>query len=177
MNKDWYMILIMKPLSRHSFFETGSVVWGVRSHNKFEAIREVINRSLVFRRIEGLDLEMFAERVIEREQLQSTGLGHGVAVAHGRVTQVLEPQIALGVSPEGIDFDAVDDEPVQLLFIIANHPDNKMDYLQILSCLVSLVRNDVFRHELLSCMSTAELEITMCSAFQNLLWKSEAQRA
>ncbi len=167
----------MKPLSHYSFFDTGSVVWGVRSSDKFDAIREVISRSLVFRRIYGLDLDAFAEAVIERERLQSTGLGHGVAVAHGRTTEVLEPQIALGVSPEGIDFDAVDDEPVQLLFIIANHPDNKMDYLQILSCLVSLVRNDVFRQELLSCMTTEELENKMCSAFQNLMRKSEAARA
>ncbi len=167
----------MKPLSHYSFFDTGSVVWGVRSYNKFEAIREVVNRSLVFRRIDGLDLNEFAEKVIEREQLQSTGLGHGVAVAHGRTVEVLEPQIALGISAEGIDFDALDGEPVQLLFIIANHPDNKMDYLQILSCLVSLVRNEVFRQELLSCMSSDELESKMCSAFQNLMRKSETARA
>lgn len=166
----------MKSLSHCSFFDTGSVVWGVRSYNKFEAIREVIYRSPAFRRIERLDLDAFVDTVIEREKLQSTGLGHSVAIAHGRTPEVLAPQVVLGVSPEGIDFDALDGEPVHLLFIIANHPDNKMDYLQVLSCLVSLVRDDVFRRKLLSCMSTEELERTMCRAFQNLMRRSEAQR-
>jgi nitrogen PTS system EIIA component len=159
----------MKMLHDRSFFDPGSVVWSIRSTEKFAALREVIERSGIFSQIPGLDIEEFITSVIDREKLQSTGFGHGVAVAHGRTRQVQDPHVVLGVSREGIEYDAIDGEPVQLLFVIANHPDNKMDYLQVLSCLVSLVRDQIFRNELLSCMSQQELERKMCSSFKSMM--------
>jgi PTS system nitrogen regulatory IIA component len=144
-------------------FYPGSVVFDLESSNKYDAIREIIRRAPVFQA--GLDRSSFTERVIEREKLQSTGFGHGVAVAHGRTTDVDRPRIALGVSRDGIAFDAVDGKPVHLLFIVANHPDKQMDYLRILSTLVALVRNDAFRRELLCCGRPEDARRKLYEAF------------
>ncbi|TVR89644.1 MAG: PTS sugar transporter subunit IIA [Spirochaetaceae bacterium] len=165
----------MNNLCEHSFFSDGSVVWNIESTDKFEAIREVVYRSQVFRRIPQLDIEDFAAKVIEREKVQSTGFGHGVAVAHGRTADVSVPLVALGVSNNGLEFGSMDGRPVQLLFVVANHPDSEMDYLKVLSCLVGLVRNELFRHELLSCASRTELENKLCSSFMSLLAKNYRQ--
>jgi len=166
----------MSVLPKQSFFDSGSVVWELQGTDKYSAIREIIYRAPIFRSVPNLDLNAFAEKVIDRENIQSTGFGHGVAVAHGRTPEVNASHIALGVSRDGIEYDSFDGEPVHLLFIVANHPDQQMDYLQILSTLISLVRDERFRNELLSCMCQEELEQKMCNAFGNLLSKSH-QRA
>lgn len=147
------------------FFHTGSVVWELESPDKYQAIREVIYRAPVFRTISGLDLDAFADVVVNRERLLSTGFGHGVAVAHGRTPAVNASHIALGVSRHGIDYVSPDGQPVHLLFVVANHPEQQMDYLQIISTLARLLRNDSFRRELLSCVRGDEVERKMYHAF------------
>ena len=158
-----------------SFFNTGSVVWDLKSSDKYAAIREVVFRSPLFESLPELDLEDFADRVIAREQIQSTGFGHGVAVAHGRTYQVDGSHVCLGVSRKGIDFSAVDGEPVYLLFIVANHPERQTDYLSILSTLVSIVRNQSMRGELLACISGEELEDKLLNAIETIYEQSRAK--
>ncbi len=159
------------PLEKQSFFAAGSVIRELQSVDKHDAIREVVFRSPVFRTVPHLDPAGFAETVIARERLRSTGLSHGVAVAHGRTPHVTHSLIALGVSRIGIDFDALDGQPVHLLFVVANHPDRQMDYLRILSTLVSLVRDDVFREELLECECREIIERKLSEAFNERLRK------
>ena len=152
-----------------TYFDDGSVIWELESSNKYDAIREIVFRSAIFTEHPGLDLESFARKVIEREQQQSTGFGHGVAVAHGRTDQVSSPRIAVGISRTGIEFDAMDGKPVHLLFIVANHPDQEVDYLHILSTLVGMVRDEMFRRELLTCDHGSEAQQKLCGVFSNLL--------
>lgn len=156
-----------------AYFDPGSVIWELDSDDKYDAIREVIYRASVFTEHESLELDAFAQTVIEREKLQSTGFGHGVAVAHGRTERVSEPTIALGISHEGIDFEAVDRRPVHLLFIVANHPEHQMTYLQILSTLVMMVRDEPFRGEILTCAHAEEVQEKLCAVFSD---RMEQQR-
>ena len=150
-------------------FDHGSVIWELKSTDKYDAIREIIHSAPVFAEHETLESGEFAEIVIERERLQSTGFGHGVAVAHGRTEQVSEPAIALGISHDGIDFDAYDNRPVHLLFVVANHPDQQVDYLNILSTLVAMVRNELFRREILTCAHADAVQEKLCTVFSRLV--------
>lgn len=152
-----------------AYFDPGSVIWELKSTDKYDAIREIIQSAPVFTEDERLEASAFANKVIEREKLQSTGFGHGVAVAHGRTEQVDEPRIALGISHEGIDFESYDGEPVHLLFVVANHPDHQMNYLNILSTLVAMVRNELFRRELLTCSHAEAVQQKLCSMFEHLM--------
>ena len=160
-----------------AYFDPGSVIWELKSTEKFDAIREIVSRARTFTEHPGLDPGAFVEKVVERERLQSTGLGHGVAVAHGRTDQISSPRIALGVSRSGIDFDAVDGEPVHLIFIVANHPDQEVDYLHILSTLVGMVRNEMFRREILTCNHESAIRQKLCDVFENLLKRNRLRYA
>ena len=166
----------MQSMGGPSFFKEGSVVWDVASSDKFEAIAEIIHRSGTFKKVPGLDLTQFTNKVIERELEQSTGFGHGIAVAHGRMACVEECSIVLGVSHNGIEYGAIDGRPVHLLFIVANHPDKHVDYLRILSSLVSLVRDDSFRSQLLTCMHREEVEAKLHAAFGSAMQAQQAQQ-
>ena len=80
----------------------------------------------------------------------STGLGKGVAIAHGYCTENDNLIVALGVSHKGIEFDAIDQKPVHILFLVANPPDSHKEYLHILSTLVGLLRHASFRRSILT---------------------------
>jgi mannitol/fructose-specific phosphotransferase system IIA component (Ntr-type) len=150
-------------MSMHHCFQSGSVVPDLRSTDKFEALRELIRRARVFRSIDGR--ESFEEAVIARERQQTTGFGHGVAVAHGRVQGVPRVLIALGTSRDGIPYESPDGAPVRLLFVIASPPHLSLDYLQALSTLVRCLRDKDDRDCLIEGSSAREIEERMRTAF------------
>jgi len=147
---------------RHCF-DQGSVVVDLQSVDKFDALRELIRRARVFREIENLPA--FEEAVIARERLQSTGFGHGVAVAHGRAAGVERVLIAMGLSRSGIPYESPDKEPVRLLFVIASPLQVSLDYLQALSTLVRCLRDAPVRDSLLAALNVEEIEQRIRDAF------------
>lgn len=153
---------------RTGFFAPGSVVWDVRSGNKYDAIRETIHRTTIFRNIPNLDVLQFTETVVAREREQSTGFGRGIAIAHGRSAIVPTSAVALGISRQGIEYNSFDNLPVHILFVVASHPDHQIDYLRILSSLATLGRSDIFRKEVLSCLCQEEVERKVHTAFNGL---------
>jgi PTS system nitrogen regulatory IIA component len=150
-------------MEQWSCFGAGTVVLRLSSRNKFDAIREVVQSAPVFRSLP--DSDGFERAVINREKLQTTGFGHGVAVAHGKTETVDGIRIALGIAPDGIPFDAVDGEPVNLLFVVANPPGKQLEYLTALSSLVKIVRDADFRDQLLCSTTVADVERKLCDAF------------
>ncbi len=148
----------------HHCFDTGSVVPDLHSTDKFEALRELMRRAPVFRAINVR--AKFEEAVISREREQTTGFGHGVAVAHGRVEGVPRVLIALGVSRDGIAYDAPDGAPVHLLFVIASPLNLSLDSLQALSTLVRCIRDKDARDSLIDAASAAEIEGRLRAAFR-----------
>lgn len=156
------------------FFPPGSVVWDLASLDKFDAIRETVARTAVLQSVEGLDASQFAETVVAREREQSTGFGHGIAIAHGRTEHVSRSSVLLGISRAGIDFASFDGMPVHLLFVVASNPDHCIDYLKILSSIATMSRNDRFRHEMLSCIGQDEVQEKIRIAFRGVMQRSAA---
>lgn len=154
-------------MSIDCLFRKGAVLHEIKSSNKYDAIREVINQAPVFKSISKL--QEFENAVISREKIQTTGFGHGIAVAHGKTTEVDDLEIALGISQEGLEFDAMDGQPVHLLFLIANHPDHQVEYLKVLSTLISQVRKSSFRNMLITCKGASEAEHILGSVFKKKL--------
>ena len=129
-------------------FIDGSVISNIRSTEKYSAIHELISRAPVFRKIDNIS--HFEDVVIDREKKLSTGLGHGVAFAHGKTDAVDRLFVALGVSREGIDYKALDGKPVHLLFMVANPLDGHAEYLKLIASLSRIIRNDEFREKIIS---------------------------
>ncbi|MPM84489.1 PTS system fructose-specific EIIABC component [bioreactor metagenome] len=124
-----------------------SVICQLQSKEKTQAILEVIDSCSVFSSLP--DLERFKRGVLRRERLQSTGIGHGVAIAHGKILGLNEVHIALGISREGLEYGSSDGMPVHLLFVIASSPSIQMEYLGALSSILRSVRTEEMRTHLL----------------------------
>jgi len=144
-------------------FNGGTVVTGLESSDKFEAIRELIHGAPVF---DGEEVRRrIAEAVVAREKVLSTGLGRGVALAHGTTDAVDRIVIALGISRKGIDYQAVDQAPVHLLFVIINPPGRQVEYLLALAAVTRMIRDEDFRRSLQNDAPVADIEGRICAAF------------
>ena len=96
-----------------------------------------------------LDGERLRSAMLEREALVSTGIGLGIAVPHVKIPEVRDYVIAVGRQRAGIDFDALDDQPVQLVFMIAASERQVTDFVKVLARVVRLLKNPDNRSALL----------------------------
>jgi PTS system nitrogen regulatory IIA component len=135
-----------------TIFCLGTVV-EIKSQNKADAIREIVSRAEVFDCI--FNKAQFVEAVFAREE-QGACVGHGVAFAHGKIPEVSEMKIALGISRRGIHYNPAEENPVHLLFVVATNPSMHLDYLKQLAILAKMARREDFRSEILSCFAREE---------------------
>ena len=145
-------------------FTHGTVVCDLESTEKYDAIHELFAKAPVFRDVD--EIECLEDAVVKREQVQSTGFGQGVAVAHGKSPSVGEIVMALGISRGGIQFDSADEKPVQFLFVVANPPGMQLEYLLVLSVIVRVIRDERFRSELLRTFDPDDIEVKLNKAFR-----------
>ena len=94
------------------------------------------------------DEEAYREEVYHREEEGTTGIGEGIAIPHGKCDAVIRPGLAAMVIKNGVDFDSLDGEPVNLIFLIAapNTKDNV--HLDVLSKLSMLLMDEKFVEDL-----------------------------
>lgn len=144
----------------------GAVVSDLASSDKFSAIRELVNKASVFSRLKKPS--EFINAIYQREQEKTTGFGHGIAVAHGKVASVGKITIALGISKKGILYNAADGKPVHLLFLIASPPDKSQEYLKTLASLMVIMRDENLRHFLIKEESVSEIESILNNLFRKI---------
>ena len=95
-----------------------------------------------------LDADQVFERLLERERLGSTGLGHGIALPHARAKEVGEALGAFVSTASGLDYDAADGEPVDLAFALLVPETAAEEHLQILARLAGLFSDPAVRERL-----------------------------
>ena len=88
----------------------------------------------------------------------STGIGRGVAIAHGKTNAVEKTTVALGVSKEGIPFGSPDGDPVHFLFLVAQPPREQKEYLLILSAIAKMVVNEKLQNDILTSISPEDID-------------------
>ena len=97
---------------------------------------------------------------LRREDELTTGIGGGVAIPHARVEGVSEPLLALGIAPEGIDFLAIDGEPVQIVFLMVSEDEQTEAHLALLGELCTFL-NDTDRRARLASAETADAALAV----------------
>ncbi len=131
------------------------IILELKSTSKKEAIREL---ALVLKGAPEIsDFDKFLEDVFQREVLGTTGIGQGVALPHARSEVVNKFAICFGRSKKGIDFGALDEEPVHLIFLIGNPKEDVQNYLKTLAHLSRLLRKEDFREKLIEAKDAKEI--------------------
>jgi len=94
------------------------------------------------------DREQVLEAVFLREQTRSTGIGHGIAIPHGKCNAVKELVMALGIAKEPIDFDSVDGKPVKIIILLVSPADQTGPHIQALARISRLMLDENFKTSL-----------------------------
>jgi len=107
----------------------------------------------------GLLLERDAalEAVLMREQTRSTGIGSGIALPHGKCKAVKELVMAVGIVPEGIDFESVDEKPVSIVILLVSPADKTGPHIQALARISKLMLDESFKQGLEKATSAEEV--------------------
>ncbi len=86
----------------------------------------------------------------EREGLGSTGIGHGVAIPHGKSAEIQRTAVAIACSREGVDFEAIDGQPTRIFFLLVAPENGANEHLHLLAKISRLMRDAGTREKLLS---------------------------
>jgi fructose-specific phosphotransferase system IIA component len=109
------------------------------SKDKPDVIRELVQTLKDADEINDFDDALKA--VQDREDKQSTGLTDGIAVPHAKTSAVTSLKLAIGISPEGIDFDSIDQQPSKLFFLLLAAPGMSGPHVEALAEIAKIARS------------------------------------
>lgn len=116
--------------------------------SKDEALAQLVKKSIALGLVPGEMEEEVLAALKEREKLTSTGLGYGCAVPHIKTAAVNQINIMYAHCPQGIDFEALDGNPVNFIFMLLAPVKVTDDYLKILSAISALAKDPKVRRHL-----------------------------
>ena len=137
-----------------SILPPAQVLVGVDATSKKRAFEEA---GLLFENLHGLSRALITDSLFARERLGSTGLGHGVAIPHGRIKGLKAPMAALFQLSSPIGFDAPDEQPVNLLIFLLVPEAATQKHLEILSEIAELLSDAALRDRIRSSPDAAQL--------------------
>ena len=129
-----------------SILPVEQVLVGVDATSKKRAFEEA---GLLFENLHGLSRALVTDSLFARERLGSTGLGHGVAIPHGRIKGLKSPMAAVFQLSQSIGFDAPDEQPVKILIFLLVPEAATQKHLEILSEIAELLSNAAARDGML----------------------------
>lgn len=103
------------------------------------------------------DAKSLKDAVWTREQTRTTGIGHGLAIPHGKSTGMPGLAMAIGKPAKPMDFEAIDGMPVKLVVLLASPPDRTSDHIQALARISRLMTMDDFREKIYGAQTSREI--------------------
>ena len=132
-----------------------TVLLDVPGSDKNDVLHRVIN-ALEYK-VDTKTLTSIRSAVMEREQIMSTGVGKGLAIPHGKVSDLNDSHAVFARLATPVEYNAIDKEPVQLIFLLIGPKSSNSLHIKLLSRISRLMNNAGFRKKLHACQTTDEL--------------------
>ena len=137
------------------FLSRTAIVPELKAATKKAAIEELVG--LLVKENKVQDADSAVQILMEREKIGSTGIGQGIAIPHAKSEQAKGVAAAFGLSKKGIAFDALDGDPVYIIFLLIAPPDSAAMHLQALARISRMLKDKFFRQSLREAKSTEEI--------------------
>jgi PTS system fructose-specific IIA component/PTS system nitrogen regulatory IIA component len=124
--------------------KTEAIKVDLAAKDKESVIRELVASLTKSGQLKAEEQENIIQAILKREELGSTGIGRGIAVPHTKHPSVKDPIGTIGVSQEGVEFQSLDGEKVQLFFMLISPPDRPGDHLRALENISKQLQDDMF---------------------------------
>ena len=106
----------------------------------------------------------FLKAIVKRENRGSTGFGHGVAVPHIKHEKIQKMAVAVGVCKEGLDFNALDGQPVHCIFMLLSPEERPAEHLEAMEAVFGNLSQETFRKFLVQANSTEDVVTLLTEA-------------
>jgi nitrogen PTS system EIIA component len=136
-----------------------AIVHRIKSQQKSEVLHEM---ALAAVKAYGVDLSATLESTMERERLGGTGISDGVAIPHARLKGLMGPKAVLAVLDPGVDFDAPDGRPCDIIVLLLSPDDAGADHLKALARISRLLRRQEIRDGIRAARSAAAIHAFTC---------------
>ncbi|RPI71191.1 MAG: PTS sugar transporter subunit IIA [Ignavibacteriales bacterium] len=131
------------------------IVAELKADKKEGIINELVNLFENDSRI--VDIEKVRSSVLEREKIMSTGVGKGFAIPHGKTNAISETIAAFGKTSSPIEYQSLDNKPVNLVFLLVGKDNLVSTHIKLLSRISRMMNKDEFREKLLGANSSEEI--------------------
>jgi len=128
-------------------FNPKTICVNLESEEKEEVFEELVEKVVALK--PNLNRQNILNAIAERESLMSTGIKEGIAVPHGKLDEIDEVMGVVGISKSGIDYEALDNKPVHLVFLLLSSKDNAEFHLRVLRHLSTVIEANGFVAELM----------------------------
>ncbi|MCM8784456.1 MAG: PTS sugar transporter subunit IIA [Candidatus Omnitrophica bacterium] len=129
----------------------------LKSLDKKGVIEELVDLLIKAGKLKDKDKQKIIEVILNREALGSTGIGQGIAIPHGKSDCLKELTAAMGISKRGINFDALDGEPVFIFFLLLAPEDSAGPHLKALARISRLLKDKYLRDALIKAKDDKEI--------------------
>jgi PTS system nitrogen regulatory IIA component len=115
------------------------------STSRDDALAEIMDALVASGTVDAAHRDEFIDAIVKRENHGSTGFGHGVAVPHVKHASIDKMVVAIGVSAEGVEFNALDKQPVYSIFMLLSPADRPEDHLDAMEAIFGNLSKPTFR--------------------------------
>ncbi len=122
-----------------------------------DAIRELVDALVASGKVAAELRDPFIKSILARENRGSTGFGHGVAVPHAKSPLVKSISVAVGISKTGVDFNALDRQPVFSIFLLLSPEDRPEEHLDAMEAIFGNLSSDQFRRFLRQAQTAGDI--------------------
>jgi PTS system fructose-specific IIA component/PTS system nitrogen regulatory IIA component len=149
------------------FVTTEAIQAALSSTEKESVIRELVTSMVESGALAADQQEAIVAKILEREELGSTGIGRGIAVPHTKHPSVTKPVGTVGVSKTGVNFMSLDGEDVNLFFMLISPPDQPSDHLRALENISKQLQDETFCRFLKQSSTAADIQQILEEADNN----------
>ncbi len=133
------------------------IILGLKQKNKKNTILSIIDHLAAKKKIAKEDKKEILKAIFQREEMGSTAIGNHIAFPHARTNSVKDIIICVGISKEGIDFDSLDQEPVNIVALLLSNQKEAGLHLKMLAFLARMLRDKYLVQRLKSAKTEEEV--------------------
>ncbi len=123
------------------YLDKDTVILGLKQKNKKNTISFILDHLVAHTKITKVDRKESLKAIYQREEMGSTAIGNGIAFPHARINSVKDIIICICISKEGVDFDSLDQEPVNVIALLISNQKEAGLHLKMLAFLARMLRD------------------------------------
>ena len=141
-----------------------AITTDIKASSREGALQELLDLLVESGTVANEHQDEFFKSIIKREKRGSTGFGHGVAVPHIKHAEITQMAVAIGVSTEGLEFNALDGKPVHTIFLLLSPEDRPEEHLEAMESIFGNLSQETFRRFMLQASAPKDVLVLLGEA-------------